>query len=112
MRKIATIKNPKSEIKRLMLYETKPEGVYLFGFSKIEDSACDFDYLQDDLETVYEMAEEEYEVKEEDWNEINDPIEGCQDDWIKPVRVKGRNIEKPEWGSFEVLENGVWKEIK
>ena len=27
-----------------------------------------------------------------------------------PVRVKGRNVGKPEWGKFEVLQDGEWIE--
>lgn len=27
-----------------------------------------------------------------------------------PIRVKGRNIGKPQWGQYEIWKDGVWKE--
>jgi hypothetical protein len=37
--------------------------------------------------------------------------ENCQPDWIEPVRVKGREIAKPEWGIFEKLIDGKWIDL-
>lgn len=44
--------------------------------------------------------------------ELEDPLPYCQHDAFVPVRVKGRNIGKPEWGKFEVLRDGSWIEYK
>jgi peptidyl-tRNA hydrolase len=49
-----------------------------------------------------------YGIRSEDWSVIKDPLPGCQDDWISPVRVKARDNGAPEWGKFERLENGKW----
>ena len=56
-------------------------------------------------------CKKEYGIGVEDWQLINDLMEGCQADWIVPVRIKGRNIGNPEWGKFERLENGIWKDF-
>ena len=111
MRKIAKLNKSKDGIKRLMIYETNSEGTFLFGYDKEEDGPCCFDCCLSDIESAYEQAEIDYGIRMDDWIEISDPIDGCQDDWINPVRVKGRNIGKPEWGSFEKQENGEWVKI-
>ena len=49
-----------------------------------------------------------YEIREFD---IPDPEPGCQEDWIAPVRVRGRAEGRPEWGVFERYENGAWVAI-
>ena len=41
---------------------------------------------------------------------MDDPLPCCQQDAFLPVRVKGRNIGKPEWGKYEVLQDGEWIE--
>ncbi len=93
-----------------MLYETE-HGVYLFEYDRDNDSSAISDYLQDSIEVVFEIAEEDYGVKPEEWQEIPDPLEHCQDDWIEPVRIVGRDKGKPEWGKLEKLVSGSWVPI-
>ena len=109
MRAIANVCNhPK--VKRVMLYECK-DWVYLFLYNTENDSACFADYLNDTIDVVKDICLEDYGVQKGDWRTINDPLDGCQDDWIYPVRVKGRNLNKPEWGKFEKLIDNEWVEI-
>ncbi len=37
-----------------------------------------------------------------------DPLPDCQHDAFLPIRVKGRDIGKPQWGQFEILKDGQW----
>jgi hypothetical protein len=39
-------------------------------------------------------------------------LEYCQQDWIEPVRVIGRNEGQPQWGRLEKLVDGRWQEIE
>lgn len=90
-----------------MLYECE-DGVYLFEYDKEFDSSATADYLQDTVEVAYEMAEENYGVKLNDWQEIPDPMEFCRHDRIETIRVIGRNTGKPQWGKLEKLVSGNW----
>lgn len=57
------------------------------------------------------VAQEKYRVSPDDWTQINDSCEHCQQDWIQPIRVKGRNLGQPEWGKMERLINTQWVEF-
>lgn len=110
MRKIATVKNNHPIVKQIMIYESK-DGVYVFPFDSLEDGSATGDEWYQSLNEANSMCENEYGIGATDWKYIDDPMEGCQDDWISSVRIKGRDTDKPDWGKFEKLENGVWKEF-
>ncbi|MCB2406435.1 hypothetical protein [Hymenobacter lucidus] len=94
-----------------MIHEDGANGVYLFGFDKLEDS----EGLGDDwFETVADAdaaAAQKYNVTATDWQLISDPLEHCQQDWIAPVRVKGRPEGNAQWGQLEKRVNGQWVEF-
>ena len=94
-----------------MVYETT-EGVYLFGYHSAEDGPAAFDEWYGSLDEADLVALERYGIGAEDWQTISDPQENCQQDWIAPVRVKGRDTGNPQWGVYERLEEGEWKPIK
>ena len=109
MRKISKVQN-NEQIKRLLLDQTE-NGVFLFLYDRQEDSPCKFDLWFETLEDLYRDCQNSFEIQEYDWIEIPDVPEGCHQDWIASVRVKGRNVGKPLFGKFESLENGVWVDI-
>ena len=49
-------------------------------------------------------------IDEKGWIDMEDPLPHCQHDAFLPIRVKRREVGKPQWGKLEILENGVWKE--
>ena len=113
MRKYAFLKNPmkcnKSDyIYKIMLYQTKNEGVFLFQYCSIDAIQCSFDQYYNDLEDVYDDWNDE--IDERGWIDINDPLPFCQHDALIPIRVKGRDIGKPEWEKLETLVDGEWVE--
>ena len=110
MKKIAKVKAPDSNAIRLMICDKGQDGVFVFGYDSDEDGPASWDAHYADLEDAYEMGID-YGIKKDDWQMIDDSLEFCQDDWIKPVRVKGRNTGKPQWGSFECLVNGEWQDV-
>ena len=94
MRRYAYLKEPiktnkKDYIYKIMLYQTKKDGVYLFMYCQKDAVQCSF---------------------EKGWIPIDDPLPYCQHDAFLPIRVKGRDIGEPQWGKLEILENGKWKE--
>ena len=109
MRKIATVTND-PQVKRVMLCNSE-FGCYVFLYDRMDDGPGFADYLQDSTVVAEEMCAEDYGIKAEDWTEIPDTHEGCQDDWIDPVRVVGRAAGNPQWGQFERLEDGEWKPV-
>lgn len=95
------------EYKRLMLYQAE-QGVFLFFYNTQTDAPGAGDFWFEDLVSAYKYTTEVFGVSEKDWEVIPDPLPNCQDDFIHPVRVKGRDKGSPIWGSFEKLENGDW----
>ncbi len=113
MRKFAYLKEPlkrdeRNSTVKIMVYEAE-EAIYLFEYSSFDAVQCTFDCCYDSLEDVYE--DWNALIDERGWTEIEDPLPGCQHDAFLPIRVKGRNIGKPEWGRFEILVDGKWKDF-
>ncbi|MFN8454969.1 MAG: hypothetical protein U0401_09940 [Anaerolineae bacterium] len=109
MRFIATVTGH-SEVKRLMTYDNE-HGVYLFIYQIEEDGGCSSDLWFETIEDAQEAAQDEYGVKLDEWVEIPDPPEHCQQDWIAPARIPGREIGNPQWGKLEVFKDGEWIKI-
>ena len=110
MRKYAYLKEPAegpsgTEVCKIMLYES-PEGVYLFEYNRPDAVLSTSDRFYD---TAEEAAEEwDGRIDERGWTDLGDPLPGCQHDAFLPLRVKGRETGKPEWGTYEILKDGRW----
>ena len=87
------------------------DGVYLFEYDILEDGPSLSDYWYEDIEIAFKSSQEDYGVDREDWKRITDPHEHCQQDWIEPVRVVGRQFGDPQLERFEKLVEGKWIEI-
>ena len=111
MRKIAFIFPDDTRIKKLMIHKGKKGPVYLFGYDTVYESGCVFDSCFTTIEDAEETCSEDYNLKPEDWIMISDLHNFCQQDYIMPVRVKGRETGSPQWGSLEVLSDGKWREL-
>ncbi len=112
MRKYAWLKKPYLTsdhiiVCRIMLYDTG-EGVCLFLYSRPDDVRCVSDRFYDSPGTVYEEWNDL--IDDRGWIGMDDPLPGCQHDAFIPLRVKGRDAGKPEWGRFETLRDGKWIE--
>jgi biofilm protein TabA len=110
MRLIADVLPNAEGVKRLMIHETEG-GVYLFGFNRVADGGCKWDEWYETVADAKEAAEAAYQLVAEAWAQIADPCEHCQQDWIQPVRVKGRGNDRPEWGRLERLIDNQWVEF-
>ena len=86
--------NKKDYIYKIMLYQTKKDGVYLFMYCQKEAVQCSFDYWYKTVEDVYEDWNDL--VNEKGWILIDDPLPYCQHDAFLPIRVKGRDIGEPD----------------
>ena len=114
MRKFAYLKEPlpcneSDHTVKIMLYETQ-EGFYLFEYASLDAVQCSSDRCYDSLEALYEDWNDL--IDERGWIEMEDPLPDCQHDAFIPIRVKGRDVGKPEWGKYETLKEGKWVEYK
>ncbi len=114
MRKYAYLKQPfrnasGNPVIKIMVYESE-EGIFLFAYDRADAQMCCFDYQYESLKDLYEEWNER--IDQRGWTGIEDPLDGCQHDAFLPIRIKGRDIGKPEWGTWEILENGKWVEYK
>ena len=112
MRKYAYLKEPlkcnaKDCVYKIMLCEVKG-GFSLFEYFSPDAVMCSADLLYDSLEDLY--AEWDELIDGRGWIDIDDPLPHCQHDAFIPIRVKGRDIGKPEWGKLETLKDGEWVE--
>ena len=112
MRKYAYLKNPLRNnegnwIFKIMLYKTE-EGFYLFEYNSPDAVLCSSDRCYDSLDDLYEDWNDL--IDERGWIGMEDPLPDCQHDAFIPIRVKGRDVGKPEWGKYETLKEGQWVE--
>ena len=109
MRKVAFTSGQDS-VKKVMLYECS-DGVYVFGYDCLQDTASISDYLQDTVEDAEDFCKNEYNIDSSNWILITDPIDNCQHDFILPTKVKGKENGNPEWGYFQTLIDNRWVDI-
>ena len=114
MRKFAYLKEPLQHNEsnctvKIMLYETQ-DNIYLFEYCSPDAFQCSSDRRYESLEELY--GEWNDLIDERGWTEIEDPLPDCQHDAFIPIRVKGRDTGKPEWGKYETLKEGKWVEYK
>jgi hypothetical protein len=110
VRKYAYLKRPLgcddgTHIFKIMLYEAK-EGCYLFGYRSPDAVQSSFDRLYDLPEDLHD--DWDGLVDDRGWIDIEDPLPDCQHDAFIPLRVKGRDTGRPEWGKYEMLKEGKW----
>ena len=96
-------------IVKIMLYESE-EGIYLFGYDRPDADQCITDRFYDSLEELHEDWDDL--IDEKGWIGIEDPLPGCQHDAFIPLRVKGRDAGKPEWGQYEIFLSGEWVDYR
>ena len=112
MRRYAYLKEPLNRaggnrVCRIMLCEAE-EGIYLFEYCSPDAVQCSADRLYGSLQDLYEDWNSL--IDDKGWIELDDPLPGCQQDAFIPIRVKGRDTGKPEWGKYETLQDGKWVE--
>ncbi|GGD55951.1 hypothetical protein [Paenibacillus nasutitermitis] len=92
-------------IQKIMIYETKNNGVFLYLYLSQKDIPSHndlwFEYMQD----AEKFSKAYFHTNEGGWVMIDDPHEGCQDDLIRPIRRCKDN-------SYKLHEDGVWKDIE
>lgn len=105
MRKYAFVKECNDYIRKVMLYNCI-EGCYVFLYDTIDDRPCIADFLEDSIETGEDFCFENYHVEKKDWISSNDPINDCQHDLIRSIRIN-KNCQK----KYEELIGDKWVEI-
>lgn len=102
MRLMAKVKKGGTSFARCIIYASD-SGVYVFPCETDEDGSAVGDDWYQSLEDAFQACEDEFGIERTDWEDIGDPLPGCQHDWIAPVRVIGG-----QWGKFERLIDGTW----
>ena len=110
MRMLGYLKNPykcnkKDTIYKIMLHKTKSE-VFVYLYTSLDAVQSSFDNWYPDEESALEDWQSE--IDERGWILLDDQLPYCQDDALLPIRVKGRNVNNPQWGKLEIYENGEW----
>jgi biofilm protein TabA len=106
MRKVAFVKIP-DNIQKLMIYDS-PEGVFLFGYDCLQDTSAIWDSWYTVITDAEEFCSDTYQIDKDDWIVISDPCPECQHDFIAQIRIKGRNINNPQFGQLQKFEKGAW----
>lgn len=114
MRKLAYLKEPykcngKDLVYKIVIYSTEQE-TFVFLYTSPDAVQGSFDRWYPDEQSALEDWEEL--IGEQGWQDIDDPMPNCQHDALLPIRVKGRDKGKPEWGKLEIYENGKWTDYK
>ena len=112
VRKLADLKVPyrcnrSDMVYKIMLCSDK-DGTFVFLYTAPDAVRCSFDEWYPDEESAIEAWQES--VDENGSQDIGDPMPHCQQDALLPIRVKGRDKGKPEWGCLEIYENGAWRD--
>ena len=107
MRKVARVSAQGADARWVIVHEAS-EGVYVFPCASDDDGSATGDDWYSSLAEADAACAEAYGIEEGDWRFISDPRTGCQQDWVTPVRVIGREIGAPRWGEFERLVDGAW----
>lgn len=98
--------NQYKTVYKVMIHEIPGTGVYTYYYTDRNAVFSSYDSYSEDLETAVE--EFDGELDERGWIEVDDPLPYCQHDCILPVRVKGRNLNKPQYGEYEILSDRQW----
>ena len=101
--------NKKDTIYKIVLHKTTRE-VYVYLYTSLDAVISSFDYWYPDEESA--LDDWQSEIDERGWIQIADPMPYCQHDALLPIRVKGRDTNTPQWGEFEIYQDGEWKDYK
>ena len=99
------------EVKRLMARVTEGDACLLYLYDSEYDTCCIADYWFENLEQAFDYSNTVYGVQRMNWAVIGATEPHCQDDWITPTRIPGRDTGSPVWGRLEQLVNGQWSEL-
>lgn len=111
MRKIAFVSAENEEGIRKVMISGSGDGAFLFGYNTILDCNSIWNEWYENQEDADEHCESEYGVTPDDWISIPDPQDFCNLDYIMPVRIKGRDVGRPEFDNWETLINGKWEDF-
>ena len=114
MRMLGYLKNPykcnkKDTVYKIVLHKSKKD-VYVYLYTSLNAVFSSFDNWYEDEESALE--EWQSKIDERGWIMLDDPLPYCQHDALLPIRIKGRDTNTPQWGRYEIYQDGEWKEYK
>ncbi|MCH5196803.1 MAG: hypothetical protein J1F28_08810 [Oscillospiraceae bacterium] len=82
----------------------------MYLYTSLNAVFSSFDNWYEDEESALE--EWQSKIDERGWIMLDDPLPYCQHDALLPIRIKGRDTNTPQWGRYEIYQDGEWKEYK
>lgn len=110
MRKVGKVGVGDGAVRWLIVHEAEG-GVLVFPCASDDDGSATGDVWFPSLVEADAYCAEAYGVAAADWQLIRDPLPGCQQDWVAPVRVRARAGLGSQRSCFESLVDGVWRPI-
>ena len=107
MRRVALVPKPEPEVERVILYDGG-DGSFLFLSKSTDDAGCFADEWYKWGPEATMSCRKRFGIEDAMWKDVPGSGTRYQEDWIAPVRVRGRVEGKPEWGVLERRVNGRW----
>jgi len=111
LRYLAETTRNEESVKRVMIATIEHDAALLFPFHWQWDGGSMGDCWFESVADAVACAELDYGVLNQHWYAAGNPPEHCQQDWLTPARVPGRNVGNPEFGRLELYINDQWNEI-
>jgi biofilm protein TabA len=83
----------------------------LYIYDSDFDTPCIKDQWYESIEDAFNVSNEEFGVDRNSWLVVGVTPEHCQDDWITPARIPGRETGSPAWGRLQLLLDAKWTEV-
>ncbi|MDR1015275.1 MAG: Maf family protein [Coriobacteriales bacterium] len=112
MRKMAFVSaENETGLKKVMLCACG-NGVYLYGYDTIVDCNSVLSEWYEKLDEAERHCVDVYHIQADDWISVPEPLDSCNHDYLMPVRIKGRDIGRPEFDTWEILTGGEWRPFR
>lgn len=98
-------------VSRVMIVEIDDGAALLFTYGSVFDGGCTSDFWFESVADAVGCVLEEYAVSSTTWFATDDPPIYCQQDWITPVRVPGRESGNPIFGTLQLKVRDEWTEF-
>ena len=107
--KASWLMDRRDRVCKVMLHETRREGTFAYLYHSPDALFSSSGLRCPTLEDAREDWDGRLDPR--GWISIEDPLPDCRHESPLPVRVKGRDRGAPQWGHYERLQDGEWKDF-
>jgi len=95
-----------------MIVQIEGNAALLFTYDSLFDTgSTGGDYWFESVADAVDCVNEEYGTSATTWFATEDQPEHCQQDWITPARVPGRETGNPIFGSLQLMIGNAWVDL-